>query len=177
MPRVRPRRLTRRVVYDGRIIRTELDRVRLPNGRRATLEVVRHRGSVVLTPQPSRDRIVLVRQFRYVIGKWIWELPAGSMEPGERPKAAAKRECEEEIGLSPNNVRLLTSLYPSPGFCDEIMHFYHCSELGPPSHPVHQDVDEELEVRVFTLKEARRLERAGRIIDMKTVIGLRLVRS
>jgi ADP-ribose pyrophosphatase len=169
--------LKRRVVYDGRIIRTEIDRVRLANGREATLEVVRHRGSVVLIPQPSRGAIVLVRQYRYVIGKWIWELPAGSLEAGERPAIAARRECEEEIGLSPKSVRLLTSLYPTPGFCDEIMHFFHCTGLRPPARPAHQDVDEDLRPRVFTLKEALRLERTGRIVDMKTAIGLRLVRS
>jgi ADP-ribose pyrophosphatase len=174
---MRPRQISRRVLYDGRIIRTELDRVRLPNGRRATLEIVRHRGSVVLIPQPSPSKVILVRQYRYAIDKWIWELPAGSLERGERPLASARRECEEEVGLSPGRIRRLMSLYPTPGFCDEIMHFYVCTDLRPLAHPVEQDVDELLQARVFTLKEARRLQRTGQIVDMKTVIGLGLVRS
>jgi ADP-ribose diphosphatase len=174
---MRPRRLSRRVVYDGRIIRTELDRVRLANGRVATLEIVRHRGSVVLIPQPSPSKVILVRQYRYVINKWIWELPAGSLEPGERPLASARRECEEEVGLSPRRVKRLLSLYPTPGFCDEIMHFFHCTDLRPPAGPVEQDVDELLRARVFSVREARRLQQTGRIVDMKTVIGLGLVRS
>src|SRR5438105_1202335 len=117
--RPRPQLLNRRVIYDGRIFRAELNKVHLPNGRTTTLEVVRHRGSVVLLAQPSPNRIVLVRQYRYVIGKWIWELPAGSREPNEGPAACARRECEEEIGLTPGKVRRLAALYPTPGFCDE----------------------------------------------------------
>ena len=173
----RPRRLKHRVIYDGRIFRAELDTVRLPNGRSAVLEVVRHRGSVVLLPQPSADEIILIRQYRYVIGRWIWELPAGSREPGERPSVCARRECEEEIGLTPRRVQRLTALYPTPGFCDELMIFYRCTDLHRPTRPVALDVDEQIEPRTFTLREARALVRRGKIIDMKTVLGLRLVES
>jgi ADP-ribose pyrophosphatase len=178
MPRsTRPRVLNQRVIYDGRIFRAELDTVRLTNGRTVALEIVRHRGSVVLLAQPSPDRLVLVRQYRYAINRWIWELPAGSREPGEKPAACARRECEEEIGLTPHKVRRLGVLYPTPGFCDEEMAFYHCTGLRPPSREVEQDVDEQLEPRVFTLAAVRSLLAKGRIIDMKTVVGLRLIGS
>ena len=176
-PPSRPRLLSRRVIYTGRIFRVELDTVRLPHGRKATLEIVRHRGSVVLLAQPSRDRIVLVRQYRYVIGRWIWELPAGSREPGERPAMCARRECEEEIGLTPRSVRRLMTLYPTPGFCDELMAFYHCTDLRPLRRGVERDADEQLEPRVFSVAAARALVAAGQIIDMKTVVGLRLIES
>ena len=129
MSRPTPKRLGRTVPFEGRVFRVEQDRVRLPNGRDATLDIVRHRGSVVLIPQPSRREIILIRQYRYAIGKWIWELPAGTLDPGESARTAARRECAEEIGLSPGKVEKLAELYPTPGFCDEVMVFYRCSAL------------------------------------------------
>lgn len=165
------------MIYDGRIVRVELDRVRLTNGRAVELEVVRHRGSVVLLPQPSPRQIVLIRQFRYVVGRWLWELPAGSLEPDEAPAACARRECEEEIGLHPGRVKRLGALYPTPGFCDEVMIFYQCLSLSAPSHAIERDPDEQIEPRVFSLAEARRLVARGSIVDMKTIIGLGLVQS
>jgi ADP-ribose pyrophosphatase len=173
----RPRRLQRRVIYRGRTFRAELDLVKLSNGRRMTMEVIRHRGSVVLLAQPRKDQIVLIRQFRYVIGRWIWELPAGSREAGEALAVCARRECEEEIGLRPGKVKRLTTLYPTPGFCDELMAFYHCTDLRAPRGPAAKDPDEDLEPRVFSLRDARALVRKGAIIDMKTVVGLGLLGS
>jgi ADP-ribose pyrophosphatase len=171
----RPRRLDRRVVYDGRVFRVEVDRVKLPNGRTVSFDLVRHRGSVVLLPQPRRDQLVLVRQYRYAIRKWIWELPAGSREKGESLSVCARRECEEEIGLRPRRVEHLATLYPTPGFCDELMAYYRCTDLHAPRGPVRRDVDEQLEPKVFSLREVRRLIRLGGIVDMKTVVGLGLV--
>jgi ADP-ribose diphosphatase len=178
MPSVtRPRRLRHRTIYKGRIFRVDRDLVRLTNGRRVDLEVVRHRGSVVLLPQPTPRHVVLIRQFRYAINRWLWELPAGSLEPGESPAACARRECEEEIGLTPGRVVRLGAWYPTPGFCDEVMVFFLCRQLRPPAREVARDLDEQIEPRVFTLAEAARLVDRGRIVDMKTVLGLRLVRT
>jgi ADP-ribose pyrophosphatase len=176
MKHQRPRLLKHRVVYTGRVFQVEQDRVRLSNGRDATLDVVRHRGSVVLLPQPSRNELILIRQFRYVIGRWLWELPAGSIEAGERPAACARRECEEEIGFTPKRVERLGTFFPTPGFCDESMVFYRCTRLVKPTGPVELDVDEQIEPRVFTLSAVRALIAKGQIVDMKTVLGLGLVR-
>ena len=170
-----PKRLSRRLVFRGRVFHVEQDRVRLPNGREATLDLVRHRGSVVLIPQPSPGKIILIRQYRYAINRWIWELPAGTLDPGERPAAAARRECAEEIGLAPARVTKLAELYPTPGFCDEVMLFYKCTGLAAPKRPPAHDPDEQIEPRVFTLAEARRLIARRQVIDMKTVVGLRLI--
>lgn len=169
----------RRTVYEGRIFKLDVDRVKLPSGHVVSMEIVRHPGSVVLLPMPSSNEIILIRQYRYTIDKWIWELPAGSLKPGEDPADAAARECEEEIALSPARVERLRSFYPTPGFCDEEMIFYRCSELGPPAADsnAQKDEDEDLEPRTFTLDEARQLVASGDIVDLKTVVGLMLLRT
>jgi ADP-ribose pyrophosphatase len=157
------------------VFRVERDRVRLPNGRTATLDVVRHRGSVVLIPQPSPGEVILIRQYRYAIRRWIWELPAGTLDPGEGARAAARRECAEEIGLTPGRIRRVGIFYPTPGFCDEVMLYYLCSDLKPPTHRVAVDPDEQIEPRSFSLRRARALIARGDIVDMKTVVGLGLL--
>jgi ADP-ribose pyrophosphatase len=173
--RIRPRRLTRTLAFSGRVFHVESDRVRLPNGRTATLDIVRHRGSVVMIPQPSPGEVILVRQYRYAIDRWIWELPAGTLDPGERPRAAARRECEEEIGLTPRRIRRVGTFYPTPGFCDEVMWYYVCADLTPPTRAVARDPDEQIEPRSFSLRRARALIARGDIVDMKTVVGLGLL--
>ena len=167
----------RRLVHQGRIFRIEIDRVTLPGGHTLDLEVVRHPGSVVLLPIPKPGHIVLIRQYRYSIDEWIWELPAGSLKPGENPDEAAARECEEEIGLAPGKVTRLRGYYPTPGFCDEQMIYYRCDELRAPApdSTARKDDDEELEPRTFALSEARELVASGEIIDLKTVAGLTLL--
>ncbi|MCY4600600.1 MAG: NUDIX hydrolase [Acidobacteria bacterium] len=167
--------LASRTLHAGRVFTIVSDRVRLPNGRETKLEVVRHQPSVILIPMPDPDHVVLVRQYRYAIGHWIWELPAGTLEPGEDMETAARRECEEEVGLSPAHLERVGAFYPTPGYCDELMVFFRLTGLGAPRAPAHQDDDEVLEPRTFTLDEARRLVAAGGVMDMKTVLGLQLV--
>ena len=172
----KPRLIQRSVPFQGRVFRIEQDRVRLPNGRTAVLDVVRHRGSVVLVAQPSRSSVVLIRQFRYAIGKLIWELPAGSLEPGEPPGRAARRECEEEIGLVPGKLERLGGFFPTPGFCDEELIFYRVSDLREPSGQRRgPDEDEDIQPKVVTVAEARSMVARGDIIDLKTAFGLTLI--
>jgi len=168
----RSRRLKRTVIYKGKVFRVERDEVLLPNGRRTALDAVRHRGSVVLVPQPSPDEVILIRQYRHVIGRWIWELPAGTLEAGEAPLPAARRECQEEIGWRPKRIKAIGMYYPSPGFCDERMFFYLCTDLVRPARPVSGDPDEQIEPRTFTWREAWDLIAAREIVDMKTITGL-----
>jgi ADP-ribose pyrophosphatase len=168
---------SRRTIYTGRIFVLDVDRVTLPSGHTLDMEIVRHPGSVVMLPMPSAGEIILIRQYRYTIDRWIWELPAGSLKPGENPDAAAARECEEEVGLVPHRIERLRGFYPTPGFCDEEMIYYRCTDLRPPAadSTAHKDEDEDLEPRTFTLEEARRLVRDGEIIDLKTAAGLTLM--
>jgi len=162
------------VLFEGRVIRIERERVTLPNGNSTVIEAVRHRGSVVMIATPAPGQLILIRQYRPVIGQWIWELPAGSLDAGESPETAVVRDCEEEIGLTPKSVKLLGSWYPTPGFCDEIMHFYLCEQLVTPEGPVEKDDDEQIEPATVSLAEVRAMIADGRVMDMKTVVGVSL---
>src|SRR5687767_175141 len=166
--------LARTTVHKGRIFQIEIDVVKLPTGHTVDMEIVRHPGSVVLMPIPQPGSIILIRQYRYTIDRWIWELPAGSLKPDENPAEAAARECEEEIGLYPRRVERLRSFYPTPGFCDEEMIFYRCSDLVAPAPDsvAKKDDDEDLEPRTFSIAEARALMTEGEIVDLKTAVGL-----
>jgi ADP-ribose pyrophosphatase len=169
--------LARTTVHKGRIFELEIDVVKLPTGHTVDMEIVRHPGSVVLLPLPEPGKIILIRQYRYTIDRWIWELPAGSLKPNEDPDTAAARECEEEIGLAPHKVTRLGGYYPTPGFCDELMNYYRCEDLRPPAADsiVKKDDDEEIEPKIFTIDEARGLVRSGEIVDLKTLAGLSLL--
>jgi ADP-ribose pyrophosphatase len=171
-------RLSSTEAFTGRIFTVTVDRVTLPNGRTVTHDMVRHRGSVVLLPMRDDARIVLIRQYRPALDRWIWELPAGSLDPGEDPAAAAARECEEEIGLVPDRVEFAGAWYPTPGYCTEVMNYYRLTGLhapGPDHPPAHKDEDEDIRVQVFAPDEARAMVGRGEIVDLKTAWGLTLV--
>jgi ADP-ribose pyrophosphatase len=173
-----PERKHSDVVYKGRVFTITVDQVAYPDGRAVKMECVRHRGSVVLLPMTAPDRILLVRQYRYVVDRWLWELPAGTLEPNESLQAAALRECHEEVGKIAGRAEKLVSFFPSPGFCDEEMHFFLLTELRdrrPDEAAPHQDPDELLNVREFSVNEVREMARAGEIVDMKTAVGIGLV--
>ena len=162
-------------IFDGRVFAIDRDRVRMPNGREVVVDVVRHPRSVVLIPVPEPGHVVLIRQYRYAVNKYLWELPAGSVDPGEEPEAAAKRECHEEIGQLPDTVVRLAALLPTPGYCDEEMIFFRVSGLSVPEEAAALDEDEDIEPRTFTLSEARALIADGLVVDLKTVAGLALI--
>jgi ADP-ribose pyrophosphatase len=162
-------------VYKGKVFSVDRDRVQLASGREVTFEVVRHPRSVVLIPIPEPGHIVLVKQYRHAVNAALWEVPAGSVDPGETPEQAASRECHEEVGLVPSTVVRLAALYPTPGYCDEEMVFFRVSGLEESSEPATPDEGEEIEVRTFELREVREMIRRGEITDMKTVVGLTLV--
>ncbi|MGH9194647.1 MAG: NUDIX hydrolase [Acidimicrobiia bacterium] len=162
-------------VFSGRIFEVSVNRTRLPNGRVVDIEVVRHPGSVVILPVPDPDHLILVRQYRYAIDRWIWEFPAGSLKPHEDPVSAARRECQEEIGLVPEHLVALGEYFPTPGFCDERMIFYKATALRQPAVPVEPDEDECIERQYFSRPALAELVRRGEIQDMKTALGLALL--
>jgi ADP-ribose pyrophosphatase len=162
-------------IVNGKVFDVDRDRVVLPHGPEATLDVVRHARSVVLLPIPEPGHIILIKQYRYAVNRWLWELPAGSIDPGEEPEAAARRECHEEIGMVPATVVRISALYPTPGYCDEEMLFFRVSGLGESDVPAVVDEDEDILARTFTIGDARDMVRRGEIVDMKTVAGLTMI--
>jgi ADP-ribose pyrophosphatase len=168
-------RLSHARVYDGRVFDVDRDKVRMPNGREVTVDVVRHPKSVVLIPVPEPGRVILIKQYRYAVNAFLWELPAGSVDEGESPEQAAKRECHEEIGQVPGTIVRLGSMYPTPGYCDEEMVFFRLSSLEEPPEAAAMDEDEDIEAQTFELPEARDMVRRGVITDMKTVAGLAMI--
>jgi ADP-ribose diphosphatase len=168
-------RLDSRVVFDGKIFTVLVDRVKFPNGNTVNVEIVRHPRSVVLIPMPDPGHVVLVRQYRYPVDQWLWELPAGSLDPGEAPEQAASRECHEEIGKLPRRAELVGSFLATPGYCDEEMFVFRLDGLLEPAGEAAMDEDEIIEPKVFSLAEARAMVQRGEIRDMKTVVGLALI--
>ncbi len=169
---------SKQVVYKGKIISVEVADVTLPHGARSRMEVVRHPGSCVIVAMPDPDHVILVRQYRYPLDAFLWELPAGSLKPGEDPQAGAIRECEEEIRLVPTRVETMGKYYPTPGYCDEFMVLFRMTGLQEPKagDPVaEQDEDEHIEVRTFSLQEARVMVRSGEIQDLKTAVAIEML--
>ena len=171
------RGITVKTVFKGRVFSVEVGKRAFPNGREHEVAIVRHQPSVVLIPVEDDGRIVMVRQYRAPIDRLTWELPAGSLDEGESADAAARRECEEEIGRVPARLERLGAWYPAPGYCDEEMIFFKVSDLHvPPPDSIHEpDEDEDIESRSVTIAEARAMAARGEIVDLKTAFALTLV--
>lgn len=171
--------LETRVEYAGRIFQAVVEQVQLPGrDKPATVEIVRHAPSVVIIAMPDEDRVMLVRQYRHAVGETLWELPAGSVDPGETPEAAARRECHEELGVIAGDVTPLGRMLPLPGYCTEEMHLFRITGTRTPGAAdpaAHQDEDEQIEVRVFRLDRVRQMVRSGEIRDLKTAAALALI--
>ena len=139
-------------------------------GRKRKFDIIRKGAVSVIIPLLPDGRILLERQKRYAVGKFIYELPAGSVEKGEKPIDAAKRELEEETGYSSKEARLLFKGYSSPGISDEMLYFYLATGLG--KGKMNRDYDETMSIRKITVKDAVKMIRNGEIIDTKTVAGI-----
>jgi len=162
------------VVFRGRIFRVRRDVVEEPGSRgRVTREVVEHGGSVVLLPVFPDGRVLLVRQYRHAVGRFLWELVAGGLEPGESPPAAARRELEEETGYRARRLDKLLEFFPTPGFASEKMILYLATGLRP-GH-ARPEADESIRRRAFRRRELQRLIRRGELRDAKTLVGLLLL--
>jgi ADP-ribose pyrophosphatase len=165
------------IVYKGRVFSVEVDTVTLADGRTYAVETVRHAQAVVLMPLLDAHHVMLVRQPRHSVNRELWELPAGSINPGESAEAAAARECEEEIGLAPGLIERVRGLFSAPGFCDEELIFFRVSNLHPPApdSPHHADDDEDIHAQPFTIVDAKAMVSRGEIVDLKTAYGLSLL--
>jgi ADP-ribose pyrophosphatase len=159
-----------REVYKCRLFRVTEDRaVDGKTGFEIQRSVVRHAGSAVMMAVDERKHILLVRQYRLPAAKYLWELPAGKLDAGEKPLQAAKRELAEETGYKARTWTKLASFFVSPGYVEERMTIYLATDLTA-GHATPMD-DERIEARWFTSKEVGEMIRAGKIEDAKTMIG------
>lgn len=142
----------------------------LADGTDATMELVEHPDSVTIVPVDGEGRVVMVRQHRYAIEGPLLELPAGKIDPGERPAEAAQRELREETGLAAAELRPLGGFYSAPGFLTEYLHLFIASGLAP--SPLDPDPLEELEVVRVPAGEALAMVARGELRDAKTIAGI-----
>ena len=165
------------IVYSTRVFAIDVEDVALPDGRSHEIATIRHSPCVVLIPILDDGRIVLIRQYRHSVKRVLWELPAGSIDPGEAPDAAAMRECEEETKLAPARIERVATMFPAPGYCDEEMIFFRATGLrAPAADSTHKpDEDEDITVHPTTVAEARTMLARGDIVDLKTAYALMLI--
>ena len=160
----------RRLIFSKGPIHLVDCEVRMPSGKILSRQILEHGGAVVIIPKTGSDRYILIRQFRFAANDWLWEFPAGGIEPGETLRKTAARELAEETGLRPRRLRKLFRFYPTPGVSGEIMYLYEAGDLVPDSRP--GDEDEEIEKHEFTLRQMAQMIRQGKICDGKTILGI-----
>jgi ADP-ribose pyrophosphatase len=167
--------LESRRVYTGRVVRLDVDTVRFPDGSTGELEIIRHPGAAAIVPcasDPGAEdpTILLIRQFRYAAGGPLWEIPAGTLEPGEDPETCARRELLEETGVAATRIERLTSIWTTPGFTDEVIHLFLATglETKTPS----RERDEFIEVVPQPLSRILSRVRDGEVRDAKTIVAI-----
>ena len=164
-----------RELYAGRIFRLNRDSVRFPDGSEAEMDIVRHPGASAIVPfmsDPKGDdpQLLLLRQYRYAAGGYIYEVPAGRLDGDESPISCAVRELKEETGCTAETMEPLFTMFTTPGFTDETIHVFMATGL------VHgesaREADEFADVVIMRLAEALELIRVGEIMDAKTALAI-----
>jgi ADP-ribose pyrophosphatase len=157
-------------IFDGRIITVRLDRIRFDDGQEMEMELVSHPGAAAVVPLLDNGRVVLIRQYRYTVDKYIWEIPAGRFNDREDSLSCAAREMEEEVGYRAGKILKLGSILTTPGFSDERIDIFLAKDLVKAER--HLDPDEFIDVEDVTLDEALEMIARGEIEDSKTLIAL-----
>ncbi len=163
---------TPKTVFKGRLLRVVTKKKRLPNGHSANLELVEHPGAVLIIPFLTKKSIILLRQFRPVINTYIYELPAGTLEKGERPLTCARREIIEETGYAAKKFINLGHIFPVPGYSTEKITMYKAEQLF--EHSGTCEADEVITTSIITKAGMSKLFRTGKIVDAKTICALAL---
>lgn len=157
-------------IYRGRVLEVEHEQVLLPDGGEIELEIVRHPGGAAAVALDDQDRVCLLRQYRHAAGGWIWELPAGRLDPGETSQTTARRELAEEAGLVAGDWIDLGTMHSSPGVCREIIHLWLARDLSPTEQQL--EAGELIEVHWLPLSQALDWCLDATITDAKTLVGL-----
>jgi ADP-ribose pyrophosphatase len=161
--------------YTGKVFDLIVDEIEYPSGNKSIREVASHPGGAVVVPLLPGNEIVLVRQFRYPIQQFVYELPAGKLNPGEDPAVCARRELEEETGYTAGHWKALTAIYTSPGFCNERLHLYLATDLGKSEGGQQLEEGEaSLTVESIPLPRVIRMIEQREIVDAKTICGVLL---
>ncbi|GEM_PF-353074 len=163
------------IIHTGRVFALYRDRVRLPNGIETSLDIIRHPGAAAIVPITDQGNVLLIRQYRYAVKDTIWEIPAGTVEPGESPLVCAQRELGEEIGVAAAKWHKLGEIMPLPAYSDEVIHLYCAKDHTPVQQ--HLDPDEILEIHEFSFNETLEMIKTGVIRDAKTISGLMMAQS
>jgi ADP-ribose pyrophosphatase len=162
-------------IWSGRIFNFDVDRIRYPNGNEADFAIVRHPGASAVIPylsDPAGDdpQILLLRQYRYAAGGYLYEVPAGRLDEGESPLECARRELREETGCTATSVEELCEMYMTPGYTDEKIHFFIAT--GITTGEAEREADEFAETVVLSLSRALAMVQQGEIVDAKTAVAL-----
>ena len=157
-------------LHKGRVFELQRENVTLENRVTVDLDIIRHPSASAIVPVSQDDSLILVRQYRHAIGDFIWEIPAGTLDPHETPIECAKRELIEEIGFSATIWHKLGETTPVPGYSDERIHIFLATDLVPAKQDL--DEDELLDVHEIRLEEAVRMIHKGLIQDAKTICAL-----
>ena len=170
-------RLASRRIYTGRVLNLDVDTVRFPNGSSGELEMIRHPGASAVLPVLTADdaedpQLLLIRQYRYAAGGPIWEVPAGRLEDGEEPEACARRELLEETGATAGRWDRLTTVYTTPGFTDERIHFFVARDLIVNHDATQREADEFMEVKALPVSQVLDMIRNGEVTDAKTIVAV-----
>lgn len=142
----------------------------IPNGMMIEKDIILHPGAALIVPFLSPDKVVILRQYRSTINKYLYEFPAGTLEPGEQPAACARREIMEEAGYRAGKLKKVGMIYPVPGYSDEIIYIYKAEKLSVQKET--GDADEVLEPVIMTRAQIKKIFKAGKIVDGKTIAGL-----
>lgn len=162
-------------IFSGRILSLSLEDHRLPDGREATFEIVRHPGGAAVLPVLEDGRLVLIRQYRAPVGQMVLEIPAGKLDSGEPPEHCAERELIEEVGYRAGTLEKLGEMLTAIGFCDERLHLYLAIDLRPAEQAL--EADEFIETIFLRREDAFELVDRGAIDDAKTQLALLLYRQ
>ena len=164
------KQISSETVFSGIIVDVRSDIAELQTGKHVSREVVVHPGGVGIVPLTDDGKIILVRQYRYPMGQELLEIPAGKLDKNEDPLECAKRELSEETGCTASELVSLGAIYPSPGFCTEVLHLY--LALGLKQGKMHLDEDEHLSVETICIDELMKKVMNNELSDAKTVIGI-----